>query len=154
MRNEFLITDTQNVTVTPPHFSFSLYSAQYIEQYLNTILHCSNKSCENDKYVFLLQGRLTIIFCTLSCFVCSLCLLVFTVLFLCFLLHIKTKFPALSKEGRRLARSQGEEAVRLCKQRHKDKDYWRLTETFAPEGAKGEFMLLFRGFPLVCPQQM
>lgn len=85
-------------------FFFTLQ--KILNDILNTLLHCSNKYCENDKYVFLLQGQLTIIFCSLSCFVCSQCMSVFVVQpFLCFLLQIRT-FLTLSRGGRRSAWSQ------------------------------------------------
>jgi len=135
---------SQTCTETPVHFSFSLYSAKDIEQYLNTILHCPNKSCENDKYVFHLQGHLTIIFCTLSCFVCSQCSLVFTLLFL---LHIKTKFPTLSRRGRRSAWSQ---QFGSTNNGTKTKSASGWGRHLLQMGTKIEFILLFWGFPLVC----
>lgn len=46
---------------TPPQSSCLLYSEKDTEQYRHSVLPCSNKSCENDKYVFILQGWLTII---------------------------------------------------------------------------------------------
>ena len=74
MRNWFCNADTQSTNI-------SLYSVKDIEQYLNTILQCSDTFCENDKYVFLFQGRLIITFCTLSCFVCSRSMPLFVVPF-------------------------------------------------------------------------
>ena len=106
MRNEFLITDTHNSTNTS---AILFSSAKDIEQYLNTMLHRSNKHCENDKYVFLLQGRLTIILCApeLLCMQSehvAVCCGVF--FFFVFFSQIKTKFLTLSGRGQRSAPMQ------------------------------------------------
>lgn len=88
---------------------FPLNSAEDIEQYLNAILRRSNRHCENDKYVFLLQGRFIIIVCTRSCSVCSQRLLLSLAPFLWFLLfflQVSTKFSVLV-EVRGGARASG-----------------------------------------------
>lgn len=133
-------TTPQN-TIT---FLFSSVQLQkkYIEQYLNTILHGSNKHCGNDKYVFLLQGRLTITLCTPSWSVCSRRAAAVCVAFSLFSFCRLRQTFRLSAEkvgGHRWSQSYGPA--------HQDKDCWWLIETFAP-GPRGKFMSLCPEFPL------